>query len=182
MGHSRRRKERPPLTPQSLDEMALRYVGRFATTKAKLASYLARKLRERGWSEERDADIDGIAEHMADLGYIDDAAYALSKSRSLTGRGYGERRVRQSLKMAGVAEEDSRGAHELAKDERVEAALKFAKRRRIGPFAEGEMDRPAREKAIAAMVRAGHGFALARAVAAIAPGAEVNEEELAELQ
>ena len=29
--------------------MALAYVGRYATTRAKLASYLGRKLRERGW-------------------------------------------------------------------------------------------------------------------------------------
>ena len=61
------------------------------------------------------------------------------------------------------------------------AALRFAERRRIGPFAAAEADRPAREKAIAAMVRAGHSFELARAVTAMAPGATVDREALDEL-
>jgi hypothetical protein len=30
------------------------------------------------------------------------------------------------------------------------------------------------------MIRAGHGFALARAILALSPGSEVDEEELAE--
>ena len=175
-----RRKERPPLTAQALDELALRYVGRFATTRARLAIYLARKVRERGWSGDREPDVAGLAERLARLGYVDDAAYALSKSRALTGRGYGERRVRQSLKAAGVGEEDSRPAEELAKDERVDAALKFARRRRIGPFAESAPDREQREKWIAAMVRAGHAFGLARALAAFNPGENFDLEELSE--
>jgi regulatory protein len=182
MPHSRRRKERPPLSPQALDEMALRYVGRFATTRARLASYLARKLRERGWSGEREPDLDTLTGRLMRLGYVDDAAYAISKARALTGRGYGERRVRQSLKAAGVGEEEGRPAEELAKEERVRAALKFARRRRIGPYSEAAMDRPAREKGIAAMVRAGHAFGLARAIAEMSPGADVDEQELAELR
>jgi regulatory protein len=37
-----------------------------------------------------------------------------------------------------------------------------------------------REKAIAAMVRAGHSFALSRTIAGLAPGAAVDLEELRE--
>ena len=36
------------------------------------------------------------------------------------------------------------------------------------------------EKALSAMIRAGHGFALAKAILALAPGAEVDEEQLAQ--
>ena len=43
------RKPRPPLNAAKLEELALGYVGRFATSRAKLLSYLKRKLRERGW-------------------------------------------------------------------------------------------------------------------------------------
>ena len=100
------RKRRPPLDAARLDELALVYVGRFATTRAKLSSYLARKIRERGWEDARPADVEGVVERLSALGYVDDAAYALSKSRALTGRGFGARRVRQSLRAAGIAEED----------------------------------------------------------------------------
>ena len=60
------------------------------------------------------------------------------------------------------------------------AALRFAERRRIGPFASTPPDRAGREKVIGAMVRAGHGFALARAIAGLAPGAPIDPEALSD--
>jgi hypothetical protein len=63
----------------------------------------------------------------------------------------------------------------------AEAALRFAERRRIGPFSAAAGDPRMREKAIAAMVRAGHSFALSRTIAGLAPGAAVDLEELREL-
>ena len=179
MARPKPRKPRPPLTREALDELALAYVGRFSTTRAKLASYLGRKLREREWAGERPPDVDSVVQRLAGLGYVDDAAYALSRSRALTGRGYGARRVRQSLRAAGVEEEDSRDAEELAESEAVEAALRFARRRRLGPFGEGAKDRAAIERALAAMIRAGHSFALAREILSMEPGSEVDIESLA---
>ena len=180
MAYRRGKKERPPLDQEALRELALAYVGRFATSRAKLGAYLERKVRERGWRGERSADVGGIVERLAELGYVDDAAFALSKSRSLTARGYGARRIDQSLRAAGIDEEDGQEARELAAMEAVEAALRFARKRRFGPFAEKPVDRPAREKALAAMVRAGHGFGLANAILALEPGADAYREMLAE--
>lgn len=180
MAEQRRRKPRPPLDAEKLRELALTYVGRFATTRAKLSSYLERKIRERGWSGERPPDLEAVVGRIAELGYVDDAAYALSKARSLSGRGYGARRVRQSLHAAGVGEEDAGAAHDYAQSDAVESALRFAKRRRIGPYGPGETDRAARERALAAMIRAGHGFALANAILSLEPGSEVDIEMLAE--
>jgi regulatory protein len=175
------KKARPPLDQKQLQELALRYVGRFATTRAKLVAYLARKVRERGWSDARGPDAEAIAQRFAELGYIDDAAFALSKSRALAGRGYGKRRLVEKLRVAGVDEEDGRAAREHADAEAVSAALRFAERRRIGPFAPVKPTDPReRERALAAMVRAGHGFALARAILALAPGADIDPDGLAE--
>lgn len=162
-----------------LGELALRYVGRFSTTRAKLRSYLARKIRERGWDGARAPDVAAIAERFAAQGYVDDAAFALAKSEALTARGYGKRRVLQSMRIAGVGEDDSAAARDHADAEAVAAALRFARRRRIGPFADSPpRDPKERERALAAMVRAGHGFGLARAIVALSPGAEVDLEEL----
>jgi uncharacterized membrane protein (UPF0127 family)/cold shock CspA family protein len=115
MAHRRGKRARPPLDSARLGELALGYVGRFATTRARLSSYLERKVRERGWAGQAPPDFEAVAEQLASLGYIDDAAFALSKARSLTARGYGSRRVGQSLRAAGVGEDDCEPARELAK-------------------------------------------------------------------
>ena len=176
----KRPRERPPLISEQLDELALAYVGRFATTRAKLKSYLQRKIRERGWTGDRPPDVAAVVERLASLGYVDDAAYALSKSRALTGRGYGVRRVRQSLRAAGVDEEDMRPATEQAAQEAVEAAIRFARRRRLGPFGDGKSDRSSSQRSLAAMIRAGHSFDLSKAILSLQPGSEVDVESLAE--
>jgi regulatory protein len=164
------RKPRPPLTAEKLEELALNYVGRFATSRSKLLAYLHRKLRERGWHGESEPPVEDLADRMVMLGYIDDRAFALSKARSLTGRGFGERRVRQALMIAGIDEEQGTDARQLAEEEAVAAALKFASRRSIGPYRSSPPTPHEREKAIAAMVRAGHRFALAKAITDLNPG------------
>ncbi|HEU4696917.1 MAG TPA: RecX family transcriptional regulator [Sphingomicrobium sp.] len=169
----------PPLDEGRLNELALRYVGRFATTRAKLRSYLARKLRERGWDGAREPDVAAIAERFAAQGYVDDSSYALIKAQSLTGRGYGKRRVMDALKSAGIEEEHGAGARDHADAEAVSAALRFARRRRVGPFAESAPRDPReKEKALAAMIRAGHGFDLSRAILALPPGSDIDPDQL----
>ena len=181
MAPPRARKARPPLDEKRLEELGLRYVERFATTRARLRSYLARKVRERGWDGRREPQFEVVADHFAELGYVDDAAYALAKSQSLTGRGYGKRRVVEKLRMAGVEEADGEAARDHADDEAVQAALQFAKRRRLGPFAaHATRDPKEREKALAAMIRAGHPFALAREITALVPGSSIDLAELTE--
>ena len=175
MAHSRPRRAPKPLNEEALHELALRYVGRFATTRAKLRAYLQRKLRERGWEGTNSADPEGLVQRFADLGYVDDSGYALSKSRSLTGRGYGKQRVVQAMRVAGIDDDDSEAAREFADAEAVTAALRFAEKRRIGPFASREIADPGeRQKYIASMVRAGHGFELARKIVAMKPGDDVE--------
>lgn len=175
-------KPRPPLSATKLEELALNYVGRFATSRAKLAAYLGRKLRERGWDGEGDAPVDALADKFVRLGYVDDRAFALSRARSLTGRGYGERRVQQALASSGIGEEDAVGARALAEEEAVTAALKFAKRRSLGPYASSVPDRAQHERALAAMIRAGHRFALARAIIDLKPGEIPDSESLANVR
>ena len=170
-----------PLDRKQLQELALRYVSRYATTRAKLGAYLARKIRERGWGDTDEPDTEAITSRFAELGYIDDAAFALSKSRSLAARGYGKRRLLEKLYGAGVDEEGSRAARAHADEEAVSAALRFAERRKIGPFALARSnDRREQDRALATMVRAGHGFALARAIVRLAPGAAIDLDDLAE--
>ena len=159
-----------PLDDAALERLALRYVERFATTRGRLGDYLARKLRERGWTGEEPADIAALGQRLAHLGYIDDAAFAAARAASLQRRGYGERRVSQALHAAGIGEEDAVDANEQVREGALEAALRFAERKRIGPFAAEEPDRERRQKAFAAMMRAGHPMEVVRRVLNTPPG------------
>jgi regulatory protein len=160
-----RKEKRPPrpLDARRLNDLALHYVARFATSGAKLEDYLRSKLRERGWEGEGDPGLAALVEKFVAAGYIDDQAYARAKSGALLRRGYGDRRIGQALNAAGIAEEirDEVRASEAAQRR---AALALATKRRFGPFGSVELDRPAREKQIAAMLRAGHPFDSARAL------------------
>jgi len=171
-----------PLDSARLEELALAYVARFATSAAKLERYLRRKLRERGWSGENEPDLAALVGRYVELGYVDDAAYARAKGGSLLRRGYGPRRVRQALGEAGIGE-DVREETRAGPAAERRAALALARKRGFGPFGHEKPDRERREKQIAAMLRAGHPLDSARemvdaASEAVAEGwaAELDEE------
>lgn len=178
MASPRQLRRRPPLDSKRLEELAVRYVARYATSRAKLRAFLSRKVRERGWSEAREPDIDALANRLCELGYVDDSAYALAKSHSLAGRGYGKRRLDQKLRFDGIEEADATAALAHADTEALDSALRLAQRRKLGPFAIGPADAKQREKAIATLVRAGHSFGVARAIVSLQPGATLNLDEL----
>lgn len=158
------RKPRPPLDEAALKELGLAYVARFATSRGKLSDYLRRKLYERGWAGGGDPPVAAIVEWAATAGFVDDQAFALSKAQSLGARGYGERRVGQALSAAGIGEDDGAAARAHAHDTAEQAALRFARKKRIGPFADAPADRTDSGKALAAMMRAGHHFDLAKRI------------------
>ncbi len=167
---------RPALDSVDLERLALDYVSRYATSRAKLRDYLGRKLAERGWSGEGEGDavvagmVEQLVERFAQLGYVDDQALAEARARSLAARGYGARRLSGALQALGIDEADAAPARLHADENAWAAALRFARRRRIGPFAEQLPDEAARRRAFAAMMRAGHPPALAKAIVGAAPG------------
>lgn len=160
-----RRERRPPrpLDRERLNELALAYLARFATSAAKLEAYLRRKLRERGWDGEGEPPVAALVERCVAAGYVDDAAYARSKAGSLRRRGYGSRRIDQSLGAAGIAAELREEVRATLAEERA-AALTLARKRRLGPFGDRPVDRQGREKQLAVLLRAGHRLDIARQV------------------
>jgi regulatory protein len=167
--HSRQRR---PLDQQALDRLALHYVGRYATTRFRLRAYLKRKVDERGWADEAGPGIEALVERMASLGFVDDAAFAAARSTAMQRRGYGERRIAQALAAAGIAPADRTESADGA----LAAALRFAQRRKLGPYALEKADRAARERGFAAMVRAGHPIDIVRRVLDAEPGAVPDQD------
>lgn len=167
-----------PLDATRLNELALAYVGRFAVSAGRLDAYLRRKLRERGWAGEGEAPVGELVARMVAAGYVDDAAYASAKTGSLLRRGFGMRRVRQALHAAGI-DETGRDSATPSLAEQRRAALLMARKRRFGPFGSQAPDRTAREKQLAAMLRAGHPLDSARELVN-APSIEAAEAWAAE--
>ena len=161
MNECNQRRPPRPLDAPRLEELALAYVARFATSAAKLEGYLARKLRERGWEGEGPAPVAALVERFVRAGYVDDLAFARAKSGSLLRRGYGQRRIGQALHAAGI-DEQVRDEVRVGPAEERRAALAMARKRGFGPFGRSEPDRAMREKQIAAMLRAGHRLDSAR--------------------
>lgn len=176
---------KPPLGEAQLRDLALHYAARFATTRARLEGYLVHKLRERGLAEDADGrtvdiDIPALVARLVELGYVDDDAYARARARDLGARGYGARRVEETLRHAGVGE-GLRQAHAPGEAASRRAAALMARKRRLGPFgaqvesADPLSVRKAHEKAVAAMLRAGHQYDHVRFVLGAASAEDIEE-------
>jgi len=161
------RQPKPPPKPidaATLRDLAVHYVGRYATSEAKLHRYLVRKLFERSWGGEGAAPVDEVVARMAELGYVDDRVFAEARGRGLSGRGFGARRVSADLGAAGI--DRDLAAEVVATADAMAAAIAFARRRRFGPFDAAAPDPDRKRKQFAAMMRAGHGVAETRRVLA----------------
>ncbi len=152
------------LDNERLRALALHYVGRYATTQAKLKTYLTRKIRERGWKDEQPPALAELIARLAELGYVDDAVYAGNKAASLKRKGLGSHRISAALGQAGIARELAHASSAMNADEALAAAREFARRKRIGPFARSGADPALLRKWMGSMMRAGHNADIARTV------------------
>lgn len=169
------KKPSPPLNDDRLRGLALHYVGKYATTQARLGAYLNRKIRERGWDGETRTDVADLVEQFAEIGYINDAQFAEARSRSFVRRGYGERRLNEDLRASGIGEGDAVPAKEHMAESKFTAAENFARKKRIGPFARDAATPEKRHKQLQAFLRAGHGFDIAKRFVNAEPGKMIDE-------
>ena len=151
--------------PELLEEWALRYLGRYASSAENLRRVLMRRVR--GRSAEARPLIDALVARYRESGLLDDAAYAAARVQSLHRRGDSLQAIRARLAAKGVAaSEIATAVSELrsaAVDPDLAAACAFARRRRLGPFRRGLADR---HRELAVFARAGFSRAIAGAVLA----------------
>lgn len=120
-----------------------------------------------------------VVAELAASRLVDDTRFAAARARRLGEAGKSRRVILLHLASKGV---DTETAHEVVpKDASTEldAALRFARKRRIGPFAredEGEPTREARQKQLGAMARAGFDVSTCERVLRL--GREEAEERL----
>lgn len=161
------------ITPQYLENAALHYLERFAASSAGLRRVLLRKVDRSvaHWGGERAdhlAAVDAVIVKLTGLGYLDDRAFAQMKTRSLHRQGKGSRAIRATLAAKGVDGEMAEQAMETLTEEHADpdlaAAVKLARKRRLGPFRPPEKRAETRAKDMAALARSGFDFDTARRV------------------
>lgn len=130
-----------------LEEWALSYLGRYASTAENLRQVLRRRVRRRLGAEasgdREDAAaaktlIDALVQRYRETGLVNDAAYAAGRARRGVAQGRSLRRIAVGLAAKGVGAADTAAAiaslREEATDPELAAAIAFARRRRLGPF------------------------------------------------
>jgi regulatory protein len=173
--HRERQRRGPrPVTAALLEEAALHYLERYASSSANLRRLLMRRVaraaRHHGSDPaEGERLVAAIIERYLRAGLLDDAAYAAQQTASLRRRGGSRRLIRGRLAAKGVDAALAEAA--LASDEGggdLAAAAALARRRRLGPYRTGDARAASRQKDLAALARAGFSLDLARRVLAAA--------------
>jgi regulatory protein len=152
-------------TPASLEAAGLYYLARYAASAEQLRRVLRRRV-DRAARAYPDFDrevaagwIAALVERWLAAGLLDDATFAEARVRSLRRRGASQRHIRGALAAKGVDAEtavEALGRAEAGGDAaEAEAARRFARRRRLGPWRQADARAAHRMKDLAAMARAG---------------------------
>ena len=168
-----------------LERLAVGYLQRFPASVARFRLAMQRKL-----DRVRDAQPDDAASfpqwlasaeaRCLNLGLLDDEAYGRGVVRTLHRRGLAIRNIRQRLRQKGLdGETIDRAVETLLEDGDGDpdftAAVTFAQRKRLGPFAPPELRRERYRRHLAAMARRGFSFGLASRVLEGEAGELVSE-------
>lgn len=160
--------------PADLKGAALDYLDRFAATRARLRQVMLRKIRNSVRVHGDDpaplfAALEETIQWLEAGGFLSDRAYAESKARTLSARGTSRAHIIAKLASKGVETETARAAVDRLAAEyeepELEAARRYARRRRLGPYRGADDARAdCRDKDLAAMARAGFAGRVARQV------------------
>ncbi len=166
------------ITKDYLEKAAFYYLGRYASGEGNLRTILENKIKRAAYAgstippETKDW-IEGVVDKCVAIGLVSDPEYAKMKVQSLLAQGKSLRKIQIVLQHKKVADSVIQDILEPYKAEGNEidlkSALKYAKKRRFGPFrsplmggtddAEGAL-RKKRKKEIAAMIRAGFSYGI----------------------
>jgi len=162
------------ITPERLANIALHYLERYASSSENLRRVLERRVFKASlFHEDLDVEaahgwIDNLIKRYQDAGLLNDLSYAEIRARSLMARGTATRVIRMKLMEKGVDGDTIDQALTSLIDEHPEpelaAAIKLARRRRLGPYGDPAKREDLKDKHLAAMARAGFSYDMARRI------------------
>jgi regulatory protein len=167
---SKKRERKPPkkITEQYLHNSGLYYLQRFPASAAHFKRVMMRKVdkscRHHANQDRKSCEdlVDTLVLKFQEMGLLNDTGYSRGMVNSYRARGLSTRSIQAKLSQKGLTPQQiSEALNEFDNDRpRTEidmvAALKLARKKRIGPYT-SEKDIP-RDKQIAMMARAGFGF------------------------
>jgi regulatory protein len=168
------------LTAELIYQRALHYLERYAAPRAGVQAVLQRSVRRaqrRG--EEIPAQtgqwITAALDKLEQAGYLNDKTFAEAKLVSLRRAGASTQKIRQKLAVKGVERDVVAAVLEQDESNDRVAAVAFARRRRLGPFADARKRAELKDKHIAAMARAGFSLDLARRIVGVSDPAGLEQ-------
>ncbi len=160
------------VTPRYLENAALHYLQRFATSAGNLRRILMAKVERSARAHDTDPDegadlVDALIIRFTRSGLLDDRAYADARVRTLHRHGNSARLITAKLRAKKLDSEVIEAAlaalAEDAADPELEAAAALARRRRLGPYRTSAR-KASHDKDLAALARAGFAYDVARRV------------------
>ena len=152
-----------------LENKALHYLGRYASTEARLKDVLGRFAKRKMAEEDpiRMAKlIDDMVVSCRDKGYVNDQFFAEQKTASMRRQGASRLQIKRKLYERGVADQViNQAIHDYDDDQdhdvEIESALIYARKRRLGPYrkppiGQTEMKEGWQQKHYASLARAGY--------------------------
>ncbi len=177
------------ITESTLRNIALYYLQRYASSSENLKRVLMRRVHRAAQFHEMDISeseiwVDQLVQRLVHTGVVDDQAYAEGRMRALFRRGASPRTIAQRLKEKGVDDDLIEQTLSTLRDETSDpnllAAIKLAKRRRLGPYQTEQRRTDRKDKDLAALARAGFDYQTALKVID-APSVEDIEQMAYEL-
>lgn len=162
--HIQKKKPLKKITPQRLKNIALYYLKRYETSVSHLRQVLQKRVNDYAFqNKEFDraaayAWIDEIVADFCRLGYVNDARFAEMRIRDYQAAGKSLRYIRMKLKENGVADDLVASLLDEQEYDELAAALKFAKKKRIGRFRLSDKQAEYKQKDMAALARAGFSY------------------------
>ena len=153
-----------PVTASYLRKAALHYISGRAASVAMVRQTLERRAKRRLTVRTLEpamiALIDAAVAGLLNLGLLDDAKFAETRTATLTRKGLARNRIVQGLRAKGIAKDTIERAVTGDFDELAQAR-RFVERKRLGSLRRAGATPQSRKKDLGALARAGFGFAIA---------------------
>ena len=143
------------LTPEALEDAALRYLNRFDCSIAKLRAHLVSLVRKRGGDAALAQHVDALLERYRGSGMLDDGRFARNLAERFQARGSSRRMIEQKLRSRGISRDVAEATARSSPGSDLEAARAFVRRRRLGPHRPEAERASNRRKDLAALARQG---------------------------
>jgi len=158
------KKQPKKITKQRLKNIALYYLKRFDSSVSNLRQILKKRVSEYAyynseWNKNEALEwIEQLLVEFENYGYLDDNRYAEIKVKNYAIQGKSPRYILGHLKMKGIGESVVEDVLTDIAYNQFDAALKLAKKKKIGPFREKEISKDMKTKDMAILLRAGFDY------------------------